>query len=371
MWRLWLVLGAIVWLATIIASGMMNFIAGQQLGRTALEGLVFGVLGAGADAWKAFGPIFIVTLWRARQRLATSIAAVVWTACFLFAISAALGLVAENREARTGSREMMQTAYLAAERELAEHEQRRDAVAERRSVREIEQAIAAVLARPVPDRGTIGSLSGACSRDTPRTREACAEIAELRVALARAGERQQLQARIDAQKAKLEVLRDKGARLSADPQARLIHRLTFGLVATADVSLAVVLLMGMFVELISAFAPVVLTEFARSQRRDHDVAACRGQPREAAERPDMTEHVYEYLAARVVPDVAGIVQRDAIANDYAEWCRQTGRLALSRDVFLATLDAICREQLGEQVQVGEDGYVGFKLGAGAPSLADR
>lgn len=190
MWRLWLVLGSLVWLATITASGMMNFIAGQKLGSTALEGLVFGALGAGADAWKAFGPIFIVTLWRARQWLASLLAVATWAACFLFAVSAALGLAAENREARVGSRESPQLTYRAVERELAEQIAKRDAVPESRTPHEIDQAIAAVLARAVPGRGTIRSLSEGCSRDTPRPREPCAEIAELNVALAKATDRQ-------------------------------------------------------------------------------------------------------------------------------------------------------------------------------------
>jgi hypothetical protein len=371
MWRIWLGLGACVWLATIASSAAINFLAGHHLGRTPAEALVFGILGVGADVWKALGPIFIVTLWRARQRSAAALASLVWLVCFLFAVSASLGLTAENRQARAGAREALHLDYLAAQRELADVDARRAAISERRTTQEIEQAIAAVMARPLAGHGTVASLSLACHKDMWRTRAACLEVAGLRVALAAASEREKLEAEASRLARRISTLQTAGAREETDAQASLISRLSFGRIAVGDVNLVVVLLLAAMVELISAFAPVVLHEYARARRRQHAVVDGRDVSRHDTQGPGRPDHVYEFIAARVVPDVSGRVARRAVIDDYEAWCRSRGSLMLTRDSFASALEQIFVKDLAGKVRADGEHYVGFRLrsGCNAPLLA--
>jgi hypothetical protein len=57
-------------------------------------------------------------------------------------------------------------------------------------MQQVEAAIAAVLAKPIVTseriRGTVGSLSGNCTKVETRTAEACASVASLRQELAAA-----------------------------------------------------------------------------------------------------------------------------------------------------------------------------------------
>ncbi|MFN0135085.1 MAG: hypothetical protein ACKVS9_03110, partial [Phycisphaerae bacterium] len=92
---MWLFIGWLIWLVTIAASGSINFLAGHELGRSQEEAYVFAALAVGADGWKALGPVFIATLLRNHRRVIAGIAAVVWTACFIVAVSGALGLTAK------------------------------------------------------------------------------------------------------------------------------------------------------------------------------------------------------------------------------------------------------------------------------------
>ena len=195
MWWVWVALGACVWLATIAASGAVNYLAGFQFGRSAAEAHVFAVLGVCADAWKALGPIFIVTLPRERRFLPAALAFAVWIVCLTFAVSAALGLVAQNRSALTGGRELVHYSLESASEDLALLQRKRAALGDVGAPGEYRAAIDAALAVALHG-GTVATISVSCSKDNLRTRVACAHIAELRSTLARGIEAEKLESRI-------------------------------------------------------------------------------------------------------------------------------------------------------------------------------
>jgi len=269
-WRVWLFVGWLIWLVTIAASGSMNFIAGHELGRSHEEAYVFAALGVGADGWKALGPVFIVALLRSGRRVIAALAGVVWIACFVVAVTAALGLAAKNRTALTDARESVRSSFDAISRDLRELETRQSQLGLQRTQAEIEASIASVLARPVVSgehvRGTVTSISAACTKTDGRTAQACAEIATLREEVAAAKAGQEVRARIVVLRDKAEQLRRGGGTATADPQSQVISRLSRGLLAAHDVGLALMLAMVGMIELISAFTPVVLTEYGRSAR---------------------------------------------------------------------------------------------------------
>lgn len=376
MWRLGAAFGLLVWLTTIAASATINYLAGAQYGRTPIEIEVFALLGVAADVWKALGPLFIVALWRGRRRAPAILAGIVWAVCFAVAASAALGLAAQVRGANVGDRQGILSDYAAVERELADVEAQRASRSNLRSSREIESAIDQVLSRPIAGRGTVRGLSGSCEKDTVRTREACAEVADLRAEHEVARERERLDERALHLREERAALRERGAvGNAADPQAALIERVTFGWIAAADVGLGLTLLIGVMIELISAFAPLVIHEYVAlhapedAPRRKAIATTARRKRQRKAKRTEagIRSEVYDYLARRIRPDNLGRVPLGALFADYATWCAEAGRVALRRDAFLAAVERIAGDDLDGKIARDGDFYLGLTLETAPPA----
>jgi hypothetical protein len=366
-WRLWVGLGAGVWMLTILASAAMNFLSGYGFGRTPHEAIVLAVIGVAADCWMAIGPIFIAALWRSRRLAACALAAMVWIACFLFAITAAIGFAAHNRNAQTAVRETLNASLVDATRVAVDLERRRSVIVSARSSSEVEAAVTTALAQPVPGRGTVAAVSGHCMRDHPRTRESCARIASLREELARTQEGERLDKEIEAQRSRVQSLRERGATRDADPQARLIARQTLGHVTLANVGSGLVLLLVLMIELISAFAPVVISEFAReargqiSQPEKGSNSIGRSYVTGALVENSTPDHVMEYLAERIEPVSGGVVRDRDLYSDYHEWCRLREHVAFPRSSFVQEMDRICLKELGSFARRVGRSYHGFLL----------
>lgn len=382
MWRAWAILGALIWLATIVSSGSMNYLAGYELGRSPIEANVFAVLGVSADIWKAIGPIFIATLWRSKKVIAASLASVVWIVCFVFAVSAALGLAARNRSAVLGGHEVIHASFESVLGEIAQLEERRRALGDVGLPAEREAAVALELARPVPG-GTVGSLSENCTKDHWRAREGCAVIASLRRDLAKAIEGHRLDVRIDELRKASDDLRQRGATREIDPQAKLIARLSLGHLPIDDVGLMLTLVLVAMVELISAFVPVVIHVFVALMDTDAEQRAkgetgrawvgdtedarevLSSEPRVAQLPPPRAAvgDVYEYIAARLEPDAAGDVSIMVLHADYVRWCARQEMQALETFEFASELDRIGESDLAGRIARRGDRYRGLRLRA--------
>lgn len=366
----------LVWGGTIFASASMNYLAGQQFGHTPSEARVFALLGLSADVWKAIGPIFILTLWRARRPVPAGLAAFVWIFCFIFAVSAALGLAARNRSAVIGEQQDLRLAYQDIESELAAVEKERSAFGVVPSPAEKEAAIAAVFAQVVPG-GTVGAVSKDCAKDTPRTRNACAHVALLRQDLERSKDAAELERRASFLRHKRDVYRARGARREADPQSRLIASLSRGLVPVEDVSLVLILVLVVVVELVSAFAPVVVHEFVLTMRspaqpaRRRQVGGHRTETGPARTSLSAAKTVaalapkvgalYDYLAERIEPDETGILAVSDLWGDYHLWCGNQGFAALTRRAFISELDAIAAGDLRDCIFWQGSNYRGLRF----------
>jgi cell division protein FtsB len=368
MWRIWLIFGGLVWATIIAASGAVNYMAGYQFGRSPEESRVFALIGVSADAWKAVGPIFVVTLWRGQRRLASCLASIVWIACFAFAVFAALGLAAENRSAMTGARESVTHSYQHVRKELSELERQRLRIGAIKSAPEIQGAIDAMFARGIEGRGTVALLSNNCRKDTWRTRVGCEEIAKLRQELATASEAQRLDEHIGKLNDQAKQLRDRGGLLLSDPQAQLIARLSLGYIAPGDVALGVVILLVIMVELISAFAPVVLSETsaayrAKGQRLSTVCDHTQGYrlPRSSKKSHPPAGDLFEYLSAQVRPDKKGSVPAQLLFDGYRTWCSVYGFTELKKKRFFEAFDQIIKNEMGGHVRRHGRKYIGLRL----------
>jgi hypothetical protein len=383
----------IVGIATVmmfVISVRLNYLFGASLGQSPERAQVFGWISVVADCWKAAGPVFIYSLARSRRWPPAAAASAVWVACFLYAVSSALGIAVQDRAALTGGRETVRAGYEDVRLELEQHENRRRQLAVHRSVPEIDAAIAALLARPVVInervRGTISSLSLQCTKTDVRTVEICAQIATLREERAVADETARLDQSIAELKQRFRGLRERGGTLSADPQAELLSRLSMGFLSSAEIGFGLVLLLAAVVELVSAFGPVVLSAYADAtqvQRHTGDlpeivVAAGRamsrlGETERALSRPSTGAAdgaVIEYMAERMAPGFApGGVEIGEIFQDYIGWCQQRGCEALSQTEFVDELDHNRHEhQLEDKIRKFGTRYYGVRLLAAPVAL---
>ncbi|MEQ1718958.1 MAG: hypothetical protein ABL907_23740 [Hyphomicrobium sp.] len=360
MWRAAVFVGALLWLTTIVASGIMNAVAGYALGRSSTEGTIFAALGVAADGWKALAPIFIAVLVRERKFVSSAAAILVWAVCFIFAVTAAIGLVAQNRAATTGGQEAMRTTFASVSAELDELHDRKKRLALVRSVAELEAAIAAVFARPLSSGGTIASVSTQCATEVTRTRTACADIASLRIELASAIEVQRINQRVAELERDKNRLSGLGATTEADPQAHLIARLARGLIAVQDVGLGLVLILVCMVELVSGFGPAVLVEFARVEKLRSVTTNRPSKITEAIELRPIGD-VYEFMADCVRPAPGASVAVATVVLSYAQWCMSRKCVSMSEAEFLGEFERIGRRELDGRVRKREDKFEGISL----------
>ena len=360
MWRVVMVVGGLLWMLTIVASGSMNAVAGYGLGRSEIEGYIFGALGVAADGWKALGPIYIVSLVRSRMFIHATVASLMWFTCFVFAVTAAIGLAAQNRSAATGGREAIAIGYDDVTRELAELRAKIQLQSEHRSVGEIEAAIAAVFARPVSEGGTVATGSKDCMKDVSRTRTGCAEVAGLRVALAAAVDTDRINRRLGELVVEQERLSKLGGTSNPDPQSQLLVRLLRGSISREDVGLGIVLVLVAMVEMISGFAPAVLSEFARGESaRVLATEKTGASPGVTVLRPQAD--IFEYMADCIRPAPAANVAVAEVVASYQQWCAARVRTPLSDSEFLYEVERICLEELQGRVWKHDDRFKGMKL----------
>lgn len=353
----------------------MNFIAGQELGRSPHEANIFAAVSVVADGWKAIGPIFIVALWRVRRSIVATVASFVWVACFIVAASGALGLIAKNRSALTNTREIARLDLDAASRELKELELKQSRNVVQRSQKEIEAQIVRVLAKPIISgsqvRGTVGTLSADCGKADARTVTACAEIAVLREELAGANAAEERQAAVALLRDRIKQLRNASGADLDDPQSAVMSRLTRGVIAASEVGLALIMAMVVMIELVSAFAPLVLSEFGRVKSAEATVMTRIAQRPEVAlsqiatTAPELQRRqvgeIFDYMAERIRPSPRSELACRGLHADYVRWCQMSKKVALSRTEFFNEFERICKADLNNTVRRSGIQYVGIVL----------
>lgn len=371
----------IVLLGLSLATGLMlavslrgNFLYGYSLGQTDEKRLLFAWANVGADVWKAFGLIAASVLWRAAHRRAALFASIAWLMCLLFAINSALGIYVQDRAALTGTRAATYASYTDAEKQLAALEQRLHERPTTPTPGEINAAIDAVLARPVVTggrvRGTVATVSQNCAKIDARTKNACAELSQLRTERAAAVETQKFEEQATALREEIAALRTHGGTIAPDPVGEFYAWATDGFVSVRDVGFGFPLFFALLIEVVSALGPPTIAAYAEATRKNAGVhgvlePATAGPvlPRQGAAGFGEPQQVVAWIAARAVPAApnAAISLRDLHA-DYLTWCAEEGCEALGVVAFEQELDAAraLPELVGKTRKFG-DRYYGIAL----------
>lgn len=220
-------------LAFIAASAAMNYVFLSSLGKSGLEGQIFGSISVAADLTKALIPLFIATAWAAGRRIYVVIGSIAFCILFVFSSVSAIGFAAGNRGAVTGSKQEIAARYQAAAKEQAELERRAGSLAARPGA-----VIAEALSALEQDRRWTSSKR--CTEATAQdSRAFCEGYFSTKAELAAALERKRLEERLGQVQGELRSLAAAGGREDSDAQATLLSRLTGWNVPATQMALAI------------------------------------------------------------------------------------------------------------------------------------
>src|SRR5262245_49356041 len=95
----------------LAVSAAMNYRFGFSLGKTAVDGQIYGAASAAADCFKALVPFFFFAALRNKMWSQAMAAALVWTVVSAYSMTSALGHAALNRLDTTGQRAVEAANY--------------------------------------------------------------------------------------------------------------------------------------------------------------------------------------------------------------------------------------------------------------------
>ena len=136
----------------------------------------------------------------------------------------------------------------------------------------------------------------------------------------------------------------------ADPQAELLARLSRGWLSPHDIGTGLSLLLAVTIELVSAFGPTVLSNYA-------EATECDGEKGNKA-----VGLVIDYLSDRIEPAAnTETLSESALYADYQAWCRASERMALPVLEFVTGLDQPRAENGLGKIRKRKDCYCGIRL----------
>lgn len=117
------VLGVLAAGVLLAVSAAMNWRFGFSLGRTELDGQIYGAASAAADCLKALIPFFFFAAIRNKIWSQAAASALVWVVVTAYSMTSALGHAALNRFDTTGQRAQVAQSYQDLRTELKKAEE--------------------------------------------------------------------------------------------------------------------------------------------------------------------------------------------------------------------------------------------------------
>ncbi|MCB1484456.1 MAG: hypothetical protein KDJ17_06145 [Hyphomicrobiaceae bacterium] len=261
------VLGVLAAGVLLAVSAAMNWRFGFSLGRTELDGQIYGAASAAADCLKALIPFFFFAAIRNKMWSQAGASAIVWVVVTAYSMTSALGHAALNRFDTTGQRAQAAQVYQDLRDDLKRAEEQAGWIPQHRPYEAVQSAIDGLKTQKA------WKWSEGCTKISGKTtRGLCEEYHALNAELASASEAQSANERIAQMKAKLAGMSGSTALSEADPQARVLADLAGAFipgVSIERVQMAMTIFIAMLLEIGSGFGMYV----AFSQWRIQDAHA--------------------------------------------------------------------------------------------------
>jgi hypothetical protein len=355
------VLGVIAASILLAVSATMNYRFGFSLGKTSVDGQIYGLASAAADCFKALVPFFFFAAVRNRMWSQALAAAVVWGVVTAYSMTSALGHAALNRLDTAGQRAIAAATYKDLRADSKRAQEELTWIPAHRPA----ETVAAELSVMKDQRNW--TTSKECAEILGKaTREFCQQFHKLNAELASGQQAQRLEEHIAGIAGKLATVTGGTAMAEADPQASVLARL--GGFEVEKVQTALTVFVALLIEIGSAFGMYV----AFAHWRMHEPAAkapAQTRVREAedvpaevwssppAATPDSTgiadshearrvnandnrvpngvpdSDIQRHYRQRVVSSPGSNVTAQDLYDDYCDWCEEEGKEALPMPTY--------------------------------------
>jgi hypothetical protein len=254
------VLGVVAAGILLAVSAAMNYRFGFSLGKTALDGQIYGAASAAADCFKALVPFFFFAAVRTRMWSQALAAGVVWAVVTGYSMTSALGHAALNRLDTTGQRAVEAAHYKDLRADSKRAQEQLTWIPAHRPAETVTAELNVLKAQ----RHWL--LTRECAEVSGKAaREFCQQFYKLNAEFASAQESQKLEARIADIAAKLDNTAAGTVMAEADPQASVLSKIT-GL-AIDKVQTALTIFVALLIEIGSGFGMYVAFAYWRINDR--------------------------------------------------------------------------------------------------------
>lgn len=258
------VLGVLAAGVLLAVSAAMNWRFGFSLGRSELDGQIYGAASAAADCLKALIPFFFFAAVRNKVWSQAAASALVWVVVTTYSMTSALGHAALNRFDSTGHRAQEAQTYQDLRTELKRAEEQAGWIPQHRPYEAVQSEIDGLKLQKA------WKWSNGCKDVNSKTeRVFCQKLTTLDAELASASAAKTADSRISELRSKIDAAAGTPALSEADPQAKVLTELAaafFPNVKIENVQMALTLFVALLLEIGSGFGMYV----AFSQWRLYD-----------------------------------------------------------------------------------------------------
>lgn len=258
------VLGVLAAGVLLAVSAAMNWRFGFSLGRTELDGQIYGAASAAADCLKALIPFFLFAAIKNRMWSQAVASLLVWVVVTGYSMTSALGHAALNRFDTAGHRAQSAQVYQDLRAELKRAEDQLAWIPQHRPYDTVQSAIDGL-----KFQNGWKSSNGCKDASSKSERTFCQQYHALNAELAAASEGKVQEARIAEMQAKIGAASGTTVMSEADPQAKVLTDLAatfFPNVKIENVQMALTIFIALLLEIGSGFGMYV----AFSQWRLYD-----------------------------------------------------------------------------------------------------
>lgn len=203
----------------LLVSAAMNWRFGYQLGKTELDGIIYGSASAAADCMKALVPFFFFAAIRNKMWSQAVASAMVWSVVTVYSLTSALGHAALNRADTSGQRAAQVLSYKDVRADLDRAKAQLGWVPQHRPAATVQAEISGL------ENNRRWKWTNGCTDIKGRgNRKFCETHTSARAELASAQQASKLETRIAELEAKMGTL-DGVTHSSADPQAAVLTKL--------------------------------------------------------------------------------------------------------------------------------------------------
>ncbi len=254
------VLGVVAAGILLAVSAAMNYRFGFSLGKTALDGQIYGAASAAADCFKALVPFFLFAAIRNRMWSQAFAAALVWAVVTSYSMTSALGHAALNRLDTTGQRAVEAANYKDLRADSKRAQDQLNWIPAHRPAETVGAELNVIKAQ------RYWVVTRECTEVTGKAaRDFCQQFHKLNAELASAQQSQKLESRISEIGAKLANTAGGTVMAEADPQASVLAKIT-GL-DVDKVQTALTIFVALLIEIGSAFGMYVAFAYWRINDR--------------------------------------------------------------------------------------------------------